>query len=197
MFIRSDLDVGVGAGDGDVFICREVRSVALTLAAEFAASGVELDAGVGCGVGCFICGVACIGGRFIVAVFFVFFGFAVGKETNAVFHQMMLAALAAEINVLVGADVTCVACGNQGVSSGTDTYACWAGELEMRFTVGGDGVCVDAAFCADDLQAMRLLGDGVNGFVRFVCFCCVAFFQNSLVLFCRLRQGLLQLVALF
>ena len=163
MFIRSDLDVGVSAGDGDVFICREVGGVALTLAAEFAASGVELDAGVGCGVGCFGCGVACISSDFIVAVFFVLVDFAVGKETNAVFHQMMLAALAAEINVLVGADVTCVACGNQGVSGGTDTDACWASELEMRFAVGGDGVGVYGAFCADDLEAMRLC---LNGWQR-------------------------------
>ena len=52
MFVRSNLDVGVGAGDGDVFICREMRGVALTLAAEFAAGSVELDAGVSCCLGC-------------------------------------------------------------------------------------------------------------------------------------------------
>ena len=109
----------------------------------------------------------------------------------------MLASLAAEVDILVSADVARIACSNQGVSGSAYRDACRASELEMRFAVGGDGVGSYAAFCADDLQAMRLLGDGVNGFVRIVCFCCVVFFQNSLVLFCRLRQGLLQLVALF
>ena len=52
MLVGGDLDVGVCAGDGDVFICREVRGVALALTAEFAAGGVELDASVGCCLGC-------------------------------------------------------------------------------------------------------------------------------------------------
>ena len=73
---------------------------------------------------------------------------------------MVLAALAAEVDILVGADVTGIACSNQGVSGSAYRNTCWAGELEMRFTVGGDGVggCVD--FCADDLQTVCLCLDG-------------------------------------